>query len=555
MRNFPRGFLRIACPLILFLKAVFSAPAEISPTIALSDLSVNSSDPGYTFIGKGFTEIVAFELKKAPGIRLVDRSRRNEALKEMEFSLSGIAEEKNRLEIGKLLSVNYIVGGSITDMKGTLLVSLSLVDVETGEIVWNDQLVESSGKYAYFGAYFAKSLLYFFKFQADKSTEAVLAAKKEKDTASVIALSQGIAALDEGNNVKAKQKLTEAAKIDPANAVASAFLSQLASASAKFKVAPERYVSYYNPAYLGVMDGDRLFLSVSLGRPLYGRYDANKPDFLKVVNPAENAGTFEDQKVSSLGYAVSVANGVGIGIEASFTGTIDEIHDIVGSNFAKTVCNYIDNFGGIVSAGFSLSPNVSVGVGVNAAYSRRRYEELGEGSGFLSVNYFLASGILAFLVKDDSGNIAWDAEASYGHDSLFWYDLVSKDFVTYNAPLYIEQTLTFALNEKATFLALKQANDVYFDRRLYAGRIMPCFEQWFGGFLGLRIGAEGTLFVRDGTLDLGWGGTAGFTLRFFGWNVDGNFTFRMRPSRNLVDTIIPEAVYFFTVSRNGIFVK
>ena len=37
-------------------------------------------------------------------------------------------------------------------------------------------------------------------------------------------------------------------------AVATAFLSLLASASAKFKVVPERYVNYYNPAYLGGME-------------------------------------------------------------------------------------------------------------------------------------------------------------------------------------------------------------------------------------------------------------------------------------------------------------
>ncbi|NLJ10524.1 MAG: hypothetical protein GX438_09330, partial [Treponema sp.] len=46
-----------------------------------------------------------FELGKSRNIRLVDREKRNVALQEMEFALSGVAEEANQLTVGKLLAV------------------------------------------------------------------------------------------------------------------------------------------------------------------------------------------------------------------------------------------------------------------------------------------------------------------------------------------------------------------------------------------------------------------------------------------------------------------
>ncbi len=49
--------------------------------------------------------------------------------------------------------------------------------------------------------------------------------------------------------------------------------------------------------------------------------------------------------------------------------------------------------------------------------------------------------------------------------------------------------LTF-FNNQTTFLALKQLNDVYYDRSLYYGRLMPCAKQWFFNRLAVRAGEE-----------------------------------------------------------------
>lgn len=553
MRNRSVAFVA----LFLALACAASLGAAEPVTVALSDFAVNSANPGYAYLGKGFAEIVAFELKKSKDLRLVDRERRNELLSEMEFSLTGLTDPTAQLEMGKLLSVRYLVGGSITDMGGPLLVSLSMVDVESGEVVWRDQVTESGGKYAYIGAYFGKSLLRHFQVQVAKSTEASLAKAKEADAASVVALSAGIAALDKGDKAKAKKELALAKKIDPANAVAGFFLSRLASASAKFKVVPERYVSYYNPAYLGGMEKDRAFGNYTTTFIVDGEKDANNGDGLDVLEPGGEYGTRELLNALSFGYAAPVSAKVGLGIDVSSSFITDMIVDWrVGQSLAILGNDQPMVINALATLGAELGPNVSLGAGLSAGFKNRRYYlmswPLDEYRNDPSVTF---GGLVGFVLKTDSGGLAWDVEAAYDVERMYWYDPVLDVFNGYNAPLYVEQTLTLALNEKRTFLALKQANDIYLDRDLYYGRAMPCLEQWFGDGFTLRVGAEGTLFALDGDTSYGWGGTAGLTARFAGLDLDANFTYRMRPSRTLADTVIPEGVVFVTVSKSGLFRK
>jgi hypothetical protein len=162
--------------------------------------------------------------------------------------------------------------------------------------------------------------------------------------------------------------------------------------------------------------------------------------------------------------------------------------------------------------------------------------------------------MLAAAVTSPSGALAWDIVASWSNETLYYFDTdpAVRNFVGYVAPLYIEQTLAWSPNGQRTFLALKQANDIYFDRDLYYGRIMPCFEQWFMDRFSLRAGIEGTLFARNGGIDFGWGGTAGATVRVWKLDIDANYTLRMRPSRTLDEVIIPESVFFITVAMNGL---
>ena len=61
-------------------------------------------------------------LSGTPGLTLVDREKRNAVLDETKFGMSGLADDKTRTELGKLLSVNYLLSGMILDLQGMLVV-------------------------------------------------------------------------------------------------------------------------------------------------------------------------------------------------------------------------------------------------------------------------------------------------------------------------------------------------------------------------------------------------------------------------------------------------
>ncbi|MBL8966526.1 MAG: hypothetical protein JNG85_05900 [Spirochaetaceae bacterium] len=560
---------------VVFFVALFalagaaSLGAAETPTVALSDFVVNSGNPSYSFLGKGFAEIVAFELKKSPDLRLVDREKRNELLGEMEFALTGLTDPAAQLEIGKLLSVRYLVGGSITDMGGPLLVSLSMVDVETSEVVWRDQVTESGGRYAYIGAYFGKSLLKHFKASVAKSTEAALAAAAEKDAASVVALSKGIAALDKGDKTEAKKQLAEAKRIDPTNAVAGAFLAKLASASAKFKVVPERYVSYYNPAYLGGMEKDRVYFNWSTANLAWG--DANpglgeSRNYWIVMNEAGDYGTFDRQRGQAQGYQLPIGRRFGVGFEIFSP----EVENDIQRQFAPPLWKESGHetyrySGGFLSCGYKLSPNLSLGLGgLLQKTTRSYYSEFlpvvpppgqpVDQNGYWLEDFWSYGAILAAALKNGNGDVAWDIIGSWSNDKLYYFDTdpLVQAYLQYGAPLYVEQTLSWSPNGQKTFLALKQVNDIYLDRDLYYGRLMPCVEQWFFDLFSLRLGAEGSIVARGGVTELGWGATAGATVKVWKFELDANYTLRLRPSRSLPGVTVPEYVFFLTFSANDL---
>lgn len=88
-------------------------------------------------------EIISALVKRK--IRFIDISARDDSLKEIEFSQTGVTEDS--LNAGALKSPNFFLTGTITEnMRSVdgknvqyLVVTFRLTDVETTEIKWQDQ--------------------------------------------------------------------------------------------------------------------------------------------------------------------------------------------------------------------------------------------------------------------------------------------------------------------------------------------------------------------------------------------------------------------------------
>jgi len=65
--------------------------------------------------------------------RVLERSQRYKLLEEMEFSLTGLIDESSQIKMGRLLASDLVVLGSLADTSGTYMLTMRLVNVETGE--------------------------------------------------------------------------------------------------------------------------------------------------------------------------------------------------------------------------------------------------------------------------------------------------------------------------------------------------------------------------------------------------------------------------------------
>lgn len=82
------------------------------------------------YVTDGLTESV-FNTGK---MRIIERANLEKILSEQKFQLSGIVDESQAKDIGKVAGVDYVCYGTIKDSVDSLSVSARLVDVENGEI-------------------------------------------------------------------------------------------------------------------------------------------------------------------------------------------------------------------------------------------------------------------------------------------------------------------------------------------------------------------------------------------------------------------------------------
>lgn len=340
---------------LMFVSAASIYSQQI--TVTVNDFSVKSGNKNYLYIGKGISSLVASELRGTSGIRILERENLNQIIKEQKLSLSGLLDDSKQVEIGKLLSADYIIYGSIVDMVANLLFSVRMADVTTGEIVWEESLSEKLENYDYIGAYFAKSIIDELNLAAKSKTVDKVEKKTVKDEKAIVVLSEGIDAYDKGNEEKAKTALEEVRNLDPENEAAAYFLAKLITNSARFKVVSEPYNFYQNPAFLGILKKDKLLFAPS-GNLDYFFRDFGNLQYPTVIVNGEETELMEEKNLVNLGYYAPIGDNLGIDIELMFNVNHGSIADL------RTLGRIA--FGGGVSIGYQAADNWSFGLGAAA---------------------------------------------------------------------------------------------------------------------------------------------------------------------------------------------
>ena len=99
------------------------------PLVTVMDFSIENISKAEGFL---IVDLIISSLFNTGRFRVLDRSQRDNILKEMEFSFADYTDESSQIEIGKLLAADKIVVGSVGKVGNRFILNTKLIDVKTG---------------------------------------------------------------------------------------------------------------------------------------------------------------------------------------------------------------------------------------------------------------------------------------------------------------------------------------------------------------------------------------------------------------------------------------
>lgn len=178
----------------------------------------NQGNPELEPLKVGLAQMLTTDLLGAGTAKIVERTQLQAILDEMKLGHSAVADKDTSAKVGKLLGAELIVLGSYFSIAGTLRVDARLVRVETGEVIYAKG--ENGGVAEFLDL--EKRLASGFRDMLGKLLPGAVAPLQDvvKDLAArpldaVMALSEGLIALDQHELPRARESFQKALAADP----------------------------------------------------------------------------------------------------------------------------------------------------------------------------------------------------------------------------------------------------------------------------------------------------------------------------------------------------
>ncbi|MBN2737883.1 MAG: hypothetical protein JXR70_12935 [Spirochaetales bacterium] len=570
-------YLFIFALIIMMPSFVFSQSGS-DVRLAILDFNVQSANPNYQYLGKGFAEFLSVELDALKGIKIIDRSKRNEILNEQEFMLSGAADESSMIKVGQLLVARYLISGDIFDIFGELVITTQVVDIESGEIIASSKVEGEPSSYKSMISKLVSEIYSKIKPPAVVASVLVTVPETQKVLSDeqankvLTGFSNAVDAVDNNDVETAKRQLEEVSKIDKDNKAVQFYLNKLMNISPKFNVELIFYAPGMNPGLLGFLNNDRLHFSTSTNS--ISPYTATYPD--SEVGHTDFMWEFQEgtwygynQNKLELGYAFPAGKNLGIAFEI-FGGMVDSI--VRDQNYEietwslPTEHVYIRSGMSAIGGrlGFGAALNESFGIGASA-YVFNSNMNLGgsDGEGDPDSNTISGSASLGIYTKPQNSSWFLEAVLSVPFLQEVYIDYRIRNYVAYKTapyPIVLDTTFITSLIQNRLYLSTKEVLESYLsyteddDRFGLASRTIAAGEFWFNSWLSLRLGGEFDYIYLMDTSKTGWGLLGGISLKFGDITVDANVTWMERALRFYPGYTVPDLTLLTTLSYNGLFI-
>lgn len=116
----------------LGLQIATKVTAKNKTTVAVVEFG--DLEGNVTNFGRFMAEELITRLHETEKFKVIERQMLNQVIKEQKLTLSGIVDPASAKQLGRVLGVDAIVSGSITDLGKSVRVNARLISAETGEI-------------------------------------------------------------------------------------------------------------------------------------------------------------------------------------------------------------------------------------------------------------------------------------------------------------------------------------------------------------------------------------------------------------------------------------
>jgi len=121
--------------------AASQAGQDNTAVICIAPFEDNTGDKKWEGLATGFSDLLMASFSEYKDVRVVERQRLGDLLKEQEISLRALSDPKTAARVGRLVGAGRIIAGSVLVIKGKLIITAQVLDVASTSVVTSKKVV------------------------------------------------------------------------------------------------------------------------------------------------------------------------------------------------------------------------------------------------------------------------------------------------------------------------------------------------------------------------------------------------------------------------------
>lgn len=136
-------FIKLLFAILLIFLPLLETAAQDSSRIKIAIMDFQKRGEATDNEVDALSEVIRSTIGETSVFEVVERSQLNKLLAESKFQMSGITDTSNAedyAEFGKIAAVKMLLIGTVGSLYGHVIITVRLVNAETGSIIFNNTL-------------------------------------------------------------------------------------------------------------------------------------------------------------------------------------------------------------------------------------------------------------------------------------------------------------------------------------------------------------------------------------------------------------------------------